>query len=181
MATTDKFTPWKFRQSLRGMKLTGTQYRVAVELAEHAKIGKPAVWPSIATLARHCAVTTRAVEMALRDLTELGIIAKGKGNSTRILVIQPPNHSSDKIERATPPNHSSVTSEPQFGHTPNHSSDEYLKYENEGTNDAEEQSVVHLDCEIESSHQGCPKCHCLPEESHTDDCPNNPWTPVVKP
>ena len=82
------FTPWDFRQSLRGMKLTLTQYRVAIELAEHAEVGKPAVWPSLATLAGNCACNQRMVEKSLADLTAMGIIAKGKGRSTRILIIQ---------------------------------------------------------------------------------------------
>ena len=80
------FTPWDFRQSLRGMKLTLTQYRVAIELAEHAEVGKPAVWPSLATLAGNCACNQRMVEKSLADLTAMGIIAKGKGRSTRILL-----------------------------------------------------------------------------------------------
>jgi hypothetical protein len=115
----DKFTPWAFRQSLRGMKLTGAQYRIAIELAEHTKSGKPAVWPSIATLARHCAMNTRTVERALGELANLGIITKGDGKSTRILAIQPPVHRP-------------VASGLQTGHTPVHRPDEYPKYENKG-------------------------------------------------
>jgi hypothetical protein len=125
----DKFTPWAFRQSLRGMKLTGAQYRIAIELAEHTKSGKPAVWPSIATLARHCALNTRTVERALGELANLGIITKGEGKSTRILAVQPPVHRP-------------VASGPQTGHTPVHRPDEYLKYENKGPKATDDQHRV---------------------------------------
>jgi hypothetical protein len=124
-----KFTPWAFRQSLRGMKLTGAQYRIAIELAEHTTSGKPAVWPSISTLARHCAMNTRTVERALGELANLGIITKGEGKSTRILAIQPPVHRP-------------VASGPQTGHTPVHRPDEYLKYENKGPKATDDQHRV---------------------------------------
>lgn len=133
-----EFTPWAFRQSLRGIKLPKAEYRVAVELAEHAEVGKAAVWPSIKTLALHCALDTRAVERALSGLTKRGIITKGNGKSTRILVIQKPAELpvSTRTSAIHKPAELPVETGRITGHTPAELPDEYLKYEYKEDTDA---------------------------------------------
>jgi Helix-turn-helix domain len=85
----NEFNPREFRRSLRRPDISDAEYRVAVELCEHANRGDPIVWPSVPTLAEDSAMTDRAVQKILRRLEDKGVIVceirskGGRGKSSR--------------------------------------------------------------------------------------------------
>jgi hypothetical protein len=93
-----EFHPGAFRRGLRHAGLTHGEYRVAVELAEHASPDRPTVWPSVPTLMEICGMTDRGVRQVLTNLEAKGVIAcparikggRGHTNHWRLLVIPTP-------------------------------------------------------------------------------------------
>lgn len=94
-----EFNPRDFRRGLRDASITDAEYRVAVELCEHAGIGKPVVWPSVPTLAENCCMKDRAVQYILRRLESKGVIAcenrskGGRGQTSRWRLLTKTVHS----------------------------------------------------------------------------------------
>lgn len=117
MSGPNEFHPGVFRRGLRHAGLTHGEYRVAVEMAEHANVGEPIVWPGVVTLAQICGMTRRGIQLSLDRLVAKGVIVRadlsankggrGHANRWRLLVIAAPeraNHGSpfDDTERANP-------------------------------------------------------------------------------
>jgi hypothetical protein len=93
----DQFHPGAFRRGLRYAGLTHGEFRVAVEMSEHANVGNPVVWPGAATLAEICGMTKYGVRLVLKQLAVKRVIVRadlsankggrGHANRWRLLVI----------------------------------------------------------------------------------------------
>ena len=100
MGEHNEFHPGAFRRGLRHADLTDGEFRVAVEMAEHANVGKPIVWPGAMKLAETCGKTRNGIQGVLKRLEAKGVImradsasnkgGRGHANRWRLLVVPEP-------------------------------------------------------------------------------------------
>ena len=126
MSGQPQFHPGDFRRGLRHAGLTHGEFRVAVELAEYARPGKPTVWPSATTLAEICGMTKRGIQLVLASLeAKRAIVCTGRSkggrghtNHWRLLVIPAPETVNDASPFTDPEtaNHGSPFADEKANH-----------------------------------------------------------------